>query len=121
MTNKTSGFTMIEVMVAIVILSIGLLALGGATANVSKMAGYGKWATAASQVATRRLETIRQVANSTTPACTSLASGGPVVTSGVTEQWRVSGSGGTRAVVLVVTYPRAQTTVSDTIVTLVRC
>jgi len=66
MKQKTSGFTLIEVMVAIVILSIGLLALAGATANVSKMVGYGKWATVASQVATRRVEIIRQIANSIT-------------------------------------------------------
>jgi prepilin-type N-terminal cleavage/methylation domain-containing protein len=123
MTHKTSGFTLIEVMVAIVILSIGLLALGGATANVSKMVGYGKWATAASQVATRRLETVRQIANSTSPTCTSsaLVSGGPVAVGSMTESWNISGTGGTRRVIITVNYPRAERTVTDTVATLLRC
>ena len=124
MTHKTSGFTLIEVMVAMVILSIGLLALGGATANVSKMVGYGKWATAASQVATRRLEMVRQIANSTSPTCTSsaLVSGGPVaVGSSMRESWNITGTGGMRRVIVTVSYPRAQRTVTDTIATLLRC
>lgn len=123
MTNKTSGFTLVEVIVAIVILSIGLLALAGATANVSKMAGYGKWATAASQVAVMRLEAIRQVAYSTTPACTSaaLVGGGPVSYNGMTESWRIVGTGSTRVVEVVVSYPRASRVVTDSVTTILRC
>jgi prepilin-type N-terminal cleavage/methylation domain-containing protein len=123
MTQKTSGFTLIEVMVAIVILSIGLLALGGATANVSKMVGHGKWTTAASQLATRRLETVRQIANSTSPTCTSgaLVSGGPLAVGSMTESWNISGTGGMRRVIITVSYPRSQQTVTDTIATLLRC
>ncbi len=123
MRNETSGFTLVEVLVAIVILSIGLLALASATANVSRMAGYGKWATAASQVAIRRLEAIRQVAYSTTPACTSsaLVGGGPLYANGMTESWRIVGTGNTRAVEVVVSYPRAQTVVTDSVSTILRC
>jgi prepilin-type N-terminal cleavage/methylation domain-containing protein len=123
MIPKTSGFTLIEVMVAIVILSIGLLALAGATANVSKMVGQGKWTTAASQVATRRLETIRQIANSTNPACASsgLVSGGPLAAGGMTESWNISGTGGTRRVLITVTYPRAERLITDTVATILRC
>lgn len=123
MTKNAFGFTLVEVLVAIVILSIGLLALGGATANVSKMAGYGKWSTAASQLAIRRLEAIRQLANSTTPACTSgaLVSGGPVVAAGLTESWRIVGTGSTRVVEIIVSYPRAQRIVTDSVTTILRC
>jgi len=123
MKQKTSGFTLIEVMVAIVILSIGLLALAGATANVSKMVGYGKWATVASQVATRRVETIRQIANSTDPTCTSSAmvSGGPVTAGSMRESWNISGTGGMRRVLVTVTYPRGRRTVTDTVATIIRC
>ena len=123
MTKKNSGFTLVEVLVAIVILSIGLLALASATANVSRMAGYGKWATAASQLATRRLETIRQVAYSTTPSCTSSAmvGGGPLYANGMTESWRIVGTGNTRAVEIIVSYPRAPTVVTDSISTIIRC
>ena len=123
MTSKQSGFTLIEVMVAIVILSVGLLALAGATANVTRMVGHGKWATVASQVATRRLENVRQVAYSTSPACTSAALIGGTATmgSGVSETWSISGSGNTRQVLLAVTYPGAVRTTTDTITTILRC
>ncbi|MEE8268118.1 MAG: type II secretion system protein [Gemmatimonadales bacterium] len=123
MTNKTSGFTLVEVIVAIVILSIGLMALAGATANVSRMAGYGKWNTAASQVAIMRLEAIRQVAYSTTPACTStaLVGGGPVSYNGMVESWSIVGTGSTRVVLIVVSYPRATTIVTDSVTTILRC
>jgi len=123
MKQKTSGFTLIEVMVAIVILSIGLLALAGATANVSKMVGYGKWATAASQVATRRVETIRRIAKSTDPTCTSsaMASGGPLAAGRMSESWNISGTGGMRRVLVTVTYPRGRRTVTDTVATILRC
>lgn len=123
MNTRTAGFTLVEVMVAIVILAIGLLALGGATANVSKMAGFGKWTTVASQVATRRLENIRQIAYSTTPPCTSTAliGGGPIAAGSVTEAWRITGTGQTRLVTIVVTYPRSGRQVSDSVVTVLRC
>ena len=123
MTAKQSGFTLIEVMAAVVILSVGLLALAGSTANVSRMVGYGKWATVASQVATRRLENIRQVAYSTDPACTSSALVGGTATfgSGVSETWSVSGSGNTRQILVAVTYARAGRSATDTVSTLLRC
>ncbi|MCZ6753774.1 MAG: prepilin-type N-terminal cleavage/methylation domain-containing protein [Gemmatimonadetes bacterium] len=123
MTTKTAGLTLIEVLVAVVILTIGLLALAGATANVTKMVGYGKWATAASQVANRRLEAIRQIAKSTTPQCTSaaLVSGGPVAAGAMTESWRITGTGRVRQVQVTVIYPRANRSVTDTVATLLRC
>ena len=123
MTAKQSGFTLIEVMVAVVILSVGLLALAGSTANVSRMVGSGNRATVASQVATRRLENLRQVAYSTTPACTSsaLVGGTAAFGSGVSETWSVTGSGNTRQVLVAVTYARAGRSATDTVSTLLRC
>jgi prepilin-type N-terminal cleavage/methylation domain-containing protein len=123
MTAKQSGFTLIEVMVAVVILSVGLLALAGSTANVSRMVGSGNRATVASQVATRRLENLRQVAYSTTPACTSsaLVGGTAAFGSGVSETWSVTGSGNTRQVLVAVTYARVGRSATDTVSTLLRC
>ncbi len=123
MTTKQSGLTLIEVMVAIVILSVGLLAMASATANVTRMIGHGKWATVASQVAVRRLENVRRVAYSTSPACTSsaLIGGSATVVSGVSETWSITGSGNTRQVLVTVTYPGAGRSTTDTITTILRC
>lgn len=123
MTAKQSGFTLIEVMVAIVILSVGLLAMASATANVTRMIGHGKWATVASQVAVQRLENVRRVAYSTSPACTSsaLIGGSATLGSGVSETWSITGSGNTRQVLVTVTYPGAGRSTTDTITTILRC
>ena len=123
MMSKESGFTLIEVMVAIVILTVGLLALAGATANVTRMVGHGKWATVASQVAIQRLENVRQVAYSTSPACTSSALIGGTATmgSGVSETWNISGTGNSRQVQVAVTYPGAGRSTTDTVTTILRC
>ncbi len=123
MTAKQSGFTLMEVMVAIVILSVGLLAMASATANVTRMIGHGKWATVASQVAMQRLENVRRVAYSTSPACTSsaLIGGSATLGSGVSETWSITGSGNTRQVLVTVTYPGAGRSTTDTITTILRC
>ncbi len=123
MTAKQSGFTLMEVMVAIVILSVGLLAMASATANVTRMIGHGKWATVASQVAMQRLENVRRVAYSTSPACTSAAliGGSATVGSGVSETWSITGSGNTRQVLVTVTYPGVGRSTTDTITTILRC
>ncbi len=123
MTAKQSGFTLMEVMVAIVILSVGLLAMASATANVTRMIGHGKWATVASQVAMQRLENVRRVAYSTSPACTSsaLIGGSATLGSGVSETWSITGSGNTRQVLVTVTYPGVGRSTTDTITTILRC
>jgi len=106
MTHRNAGFSLIEVLVAIVILSIGLLALAQTSGTVSRMIGRGKQDTAASLVAQRRLETLRQTAASTTPKCTSLAGGSASGANGSTESWTVavSGSGDSRDVAVTVDY-----------------
>ena len=67
MSNR-SGFTLIEVMVAIVILSVGVLGLISTSALVTRMIGRGNITTKATQQAQTRLEILRQQALSTTPS-----------------------------------------------------
>jgi prepilin-type N-terminal cleavage/methylation domain-containing protein len=104
--RSTSGFSLVEVLVAIVILGVGIIALVGSSAMVTRMIGRGKVETRAAQAASRRLETLRLVAYSTTPRCTAgaFANGGPVTTNGVTESWTVAAVGAVRIVQVTVTY-----------------
>ncbi len=105
MPLTSRGFTLIEVLVAIVLLTIGLVALVGSSSSVTRMIGRGKIETRAAQVAARRMETLRLLAdasplNSTGkgPRCTDpeFTSGGPVLSGGMTESWQVSGTGTVR-------------------------
>jgi prepilin-type N-terminal cleavage/methylation domain-containing protein len=85
-----SGFTIIEVLVAVTILAVGVVALAGSSATVTRMIGRGKIDTRAAQLATQQMEVLRLRAYSTTPRCTALANGGPVPTNNVTLSWTVA-------------------------------
>ena len=119
-SGKTAGFSMIEVLIAIVVLSVGVLALLNTAAGTTVMLRDGRLRTSASAIAQSRLDSLRFVAQSTTPACTSLSSGSASYPAGTTEAWTVSGSGRTRSVTETVgvsngSRPIGQMTVQATI------
>jgi len=99
------GFTIVELVVAIIIITVGVLALATGSAGVAKQMRSGNQSALAAVVAQSRLETIRSL------GCSNLSSG-TATTRGMTEKWSVSFiSGRARAVTESVTYvPRAQTT-----------
>jgi prepilin-type N-terminal cleavage/methylation domain-containing protein len=118
-----SGFTLAEVVVAVVVLSVGLLALAGSTALAARMVGLGQQATRAGQAAAARVERLRQVAFSTVPACTAAewrsdsAGGG-----GLSESWDILDEAGpVRRVMVVLRSLRPGGTSSDTVLTAVLC
>jgi prepilin-type N-terminal cleavage/methylation domain-containing protein len=104
--RSQSGLTLVEVLVAVVVLAIGIVALAGGSALVTRMIGRGKVETRAAQAASRRVEALRLAAYSTTPRCTAAAfvSGGPVMDGGVSESWVVPPAGKVRRVRVTVTY-----------------
>ncbi len=122
MKRSESGFTLVEVLVAVVVLGIGITALVGSSAMVTRMVGRGQMETRAAQLASKRLETLRRVANSTSPRCTSgaFANGGPLTSQGVTESWQLSGTT-PRTVTVTVSYRTARGTHTDVLTTLIWC
>jgi Tfp pilus assembly protein PilV len=106
MKHVSSGFTLVEALVAVVVLGVGIIALVSASASVTRMIGRGKMETRAAQVASDRMAILRSAAGSTSPRCQSsdLASGGPVLSGGVTERWEVSAADSVRQVRVSVTY-----------------
>lgn len=105
MKTTEKGFSLVEVLVAIVILSIGLLALAQSSGSVTTMIARGKQDTQAAMAAQTQLETLRRVAGTTTPKCTALTNGsstGPAP--GTTTAWTITGSGNSRTVAVAVTY-----------------
>jgi Tfp pilus assembly protein PilV len=115
--RRVAGFTIVEGMVAKVVLSVGVLALVGSSGMVTRMIGRGKGSTRAAQTAVRRFEILRQLSTSTATPCTSpsLVSGGPVKTveSGntITESWTVTPNGNLRDITVTVSYPTARGTI----------
>jgi Tfp pilus assembly protein PilV len=96
----------VEVLVAIVVLAIGILALTGSSAAINRMIGRGKVETQAAMAAARRMEALRRVAGSTTPRCRApeFASGGPILEGGLLASWTVPPDGAVRQVRVSVTY-----------------
>jgi len=105
-SSRSPGFTLIEVMVALIVLGVGILALSGSSAMVNRMIGRGRVETHAALLAARRVEKLRMAAGATTPRCTSpsFTSGGPLWEDGLRESWTVDPSGPVRKVRVSVSY-----------------
>jgi type II secretion system protein I len=120
-----AGFTILEVLVAIVILGIGVIALVGTSGLVTRHVGRSRIVTIANEVATRRLEQLKLWAapNGAAAACTSanFANGGPVTSRGVTESWTVTNAGTLRTATVTVTYPRSNGVGTITLQTMIGC
>lgn len=95
-TRGRGGFTVIEVIIAIVILSVGIIGLATTAALVTRMVAQGQRYSEAAALAQKRFERLRG------QSCTTLAAG--TATSGqFSERWTVTtvGTNGRRFTVYV--------------------
>lgn len=121
MRHARSGFTIVEVLVAVMILGIGVVALAGSSAMVTRMIGRGKVDTRAAQLATQRVEALRMQAYSTTPRCTALANGGPVASGNVSVSWTVTANGSGRTIAVSATYATVRGQRTEVLTTYIEC
>lgn len=112
------GFSLIEVMVATIILIAGVIALASSSATITRMTAEGNRAAAAALVASSRFESLRAV------GCTGMSSGS-AITGRFTERWEVSSvaGGAAKKVVLRVSYSTGSDTGTRSLTygTLVSC
>jgi prepilin-type N-terminal cleavage/methylation domain-containing protein len=122
-TRNESGFTLVEVLMAVIVLSIGVTALVGSSAMVTRMVGRGRSETLAAQAATQRMDSLRVLAYSTATHCTAgaFASGGPTTTNGIRERWIVSIAGKVASVSDTVTHRVARGTHTDILTARIEC
>jgi prepilin-type N-terminal cleavage/methylation domain-containing protein len=111
------GSTLIEVLMALTILSVGVLGLVGASATVNRMLGHGRWSSITMSVATRRMDLLRAMAQDST-SCASLAGGSGVLAGGLTERWSVVPGVRSVGVEVVVSGRMAH---ADTMTTVIPC
>ena len=109
------GFTIVELLVAMMMFAVGMLALASTAASVTKMMGGAKRQTIAAQVAQSRIERLRS------SPCSTIASGADTGR-GVISTWTVVRGTRSVAVTEVVTYKmsRAQSK-SRTYMTTLSC
>lgn len=104
------GFTVVEIVVAILVLMVGITALVGSSALVTRQVGRGRIVTIANQMATQKLDELRAlgaVNRTGTGRCsaTGFGNGGPMTVRGVTLQWSVTGTGTSRTIQVNASYP----------------
>ncbi|HJR35471.1 MAG TPA: prepilin-type N-terminal cleavage/methylation domain-containing protein [Gemmatimonadales bacterium] len=104
--SRKGGFTIVEVLIAIIMLSIGVLALASSSGSITRMMHYGRMKTDATAIGQSVLDSLRYRAQSTTPKCTSVVTGSQATAPklGFTTNWTVATSGNTRNVMVAVRY-----------------
>ena len=105
MTNER-GFSLVEVMIAMVILTVGILGLAASSAAVTKMTAEGSRSGSAAGVAASRFEMLRATA---AVSCIGLAAG-TATTGRFSESWTLTTSGLMRIVTETITYTSGQST-----------
>ena len=98
-SRERKGVSLIEVLIACVLLTVAVLGLVGAATGISKQTGNSRRQILAAGMAQARLDSLRSL------PCSSLASG-TSSKQGIAQTWTVSGSGNTRSIVLQLTVPR---------------
>lgn len=123
MRAKRRGVGLAEVVVALVLLTVGVLALVGSSARMARMIGRGRHATVAAMAAAGRIEWLRHLAASSAPPC-----GAPqwrndsAVRPGLTERWQILDAGGfSRRLLVVVRHRTVAGTSTDTFATALLC
>lgn len=117
--NDTRGFTITEVVVAIMIFSVGVLGLAGTAASVTRMVGRGQQSNRAAALASVRFEILKSETLIGT-TCGSLASGSS--TEGrYTLSWTVTTVGTGRQVTIAVTTPTARGPRTDNFTSWITC
>ena len=96
MKHPKGGFTIVEVLIAIIMLSIGVLALASSSGTITRMMYDGRTKTDISAVAQSVLDSLRTTAYGTTyPACATLVDGSANTPPrpGMTADWFVAANG----------------------------
>ena len=81
--GNRAGFTLVELLVAMMVFAVGMLGLAATAGSVTRMMGGAKRQTIAAAVAQSRLERLRS------SPCASIVSGSEVVR-GINNSWTVS-------------------------------
>ena len=123
MRISKGGFTIVEVLIAIVMLSVGVLALASSSGAITRMMSFGRMKTDATAIAQSVLDSLRYRAQATTPKCTALASGthGTAPKRGFSTSWTVATVGDSRNITVSVGYRVGPQAKSETVTTSMFC
>lgn len=104
LARERRGFSLIELMVAVMVLSIALLGLAGMSGTVSRQLGNGSLQTAAAMVVQSRLDSLASLSPCTSIVAEGGTKSGTATTRGVTERWRIADGDNVIRIVDTVTF-----------------
>ena len=119
MKTPRSGFTIVETLVAIIVLSVGVLALASSMGGITRMMSGGQRKTRAASLAASILDSLRNKAYSETPKCTGLVNGSDASTlygDHYTTAWTITGAGTSRQITIRIGYRVGTRPQGDTLV-----
>lgn len=124
-TDRRRGFTLVELLVAIVILTSGILAVAGGSMMTTRNLQRSKISTLAAGLTTAKLDELISYASATSPACTAgtfASSSSAQVTNRVSVTWNVPATGALRTVRVFASYKLSKgATKVDTLTAKVAC
>lgn len=104
LARERRGFSLIELMVAVMVLSIALLGLAGMSGTVSRQLGNGSLQTAAAMVVQSRLDSLASLSPCTSIVAEGGTKSGTATTRGVTERWSIADGDNVIRIVDTVTF-----------------
>lgn len=109
------GFSLAEVMIAMVILCVGVLAIAASSAAITRMSAEGGRSGGSAAVAESRIEAL------TATPCASMSTSGSATTGKFTETWTVTTANLLKTISVSVTYTTGRATRTSTYVAYVSC
>ena len=121
MSASKSGFTLLEVLVALIVLTVGLLGVAGTLEPTAALAREGKAHGRAALIMANRLDALRTEVRRGAPACPVPAGGSVRHPGGITERWSASDQGGVIGVSIIADFADRRGAHADTVVSALAC
>jgi prepilin-type N-terminal cleavage/methylation domain-containing protein len=121
MGRSRFGFSLLEVLMALLVITVALLGMAGTLGPVARLAGEGRARGRAAQMLASRLDRLRAELLAAAPACAAPASGSAWHPNGFYESWSSGALAGRVEVSIITLTPRPGGAVADTIRTRLAC
>lgn len=115
------GFTLLEVLIALLLVTVGLLGLVGTLGPVAALAGEGRLQGRMALALASRADSLRALIRAGAPACIVPPAGTRRHADGLVEQWSASDQGGIIELRIEAAVPAARRVRPDTLITRVPC
>jgi len=121
MRTASPGFTLLEVLIALLLVTVGVLGLAGTLGPIATMAGEGRMHDRVALALASRADSLRATLRAGAPACVTPAAGVQRHADGLLERWSALDLGGVIEVRIEAVVPALRHTASDTLVTRLPC